>query len=147
MKIKVQLSALFVIACVFIFKPAGAQSDEKRFSQEKVTEFLQMHTGIPSDMFDRNTFKYHSSASISGQRVSGIYLATRPLEDGKVYEFFLRTDKTLPACPYTAYYLAGCLSSRLAGLNAFTITNDECACKTSNAQNYLMRARDVNNIF
>lgn len=138
---------LFFMSLGFGLYGQNNASDAQKFSYSNVVEFLQMHTGLASDAFEEKSFKLQNNAMISGMRVSGLYLSTKPDIDDKIYEFFIRTDNVEAAGPYLVYYVAGCKVKKAGGLTSFIIKGAECLCKVADDSNIILKARDVKSVF
>ena len=148
---KVQLSLLATVMYAMILATCSygqsTQSNVQKFTFTNAVEFLRLHTGLGIESFDEKSFKFHQGTTIGNTKVSGLYISTLPLEDRKVYEFFIRVDNVESIGTYKIYHIAGCLTQRPGGLSTFTIRQGECGCTTSSDRNFVMKARDVNGIF
>lgn len=149
MKKTLYLSAfMYVFSAVYSSLHAQSKSSESSaYTFENAVSFLSLHTGIPKEAFDEKSFKNYENTTISGVKISGMYISARSEQLGGFYEFFIRTDRPDMAGQYRVYPVTGCFGKKTTGVQNFVVKNDECLCKTANDYNYQMKARDVNSSF
>lgn len=139
---------VFVFTAVYLSVNAQNRSNKSTaYTFENAVTFLSQHTGIPSEAFDVNTFKYYENTLMNGVKMSGMYIAARSEQLGGFYEFFIRTDRSELAGQYWVFPVTGCFGKKVVGIQSFTVKNDECMCKTASEYNYQMKARDINAVF